>query len=110
MVNVSALLIMKALDGLTARSEAIAHNIANAQSPGFAPVRVRFEDALAASAKSGRRAIASVNPQIVADAPGSLRLDLETADASATAGRYAALVDILNREFQVRALATSGGR
>ena len=110
MTNVSALLLMKALDGLTTRSEAIAHNVANAQSPGFAPVRVLFEDALAAAAHRGRGAIAAVAPKVETGAPDSLRLDLDAADASATAGRYAALTEILNRELQLRALATSGGR
>ena len=37
-----------ALDAASLRHQAIAHNIANANSPGFAPVRVSFEDQLGA--------------------------------------------------------------
>ena len=36
----SAIMITKALDGLWARSLATAQNVANANSPGYRPVRV----------------------------------------------------------------------
>jgi flagellar basal-body rod protein FlgB len=47
----------------------------------------------------------SLEPTGAAD---SLRLDLELATASATSQRYTALVEVLNRELQLRAIAIKG--
>lgn len=112
---VSAALTLKALDGLSMRAAATAHNIANAGSPGFRPVQVSFEDALAAAANrsaSSVRAVApAVEPQpVAAGAPADVRLDLELAAASTTAARYSALVEVLNRQLQIDGLAVAGGR
>ena len=110
MHTLSSALLIKALDGLSARAEAIASNVANAQSPHYAPVKVTFEEALAAAAHRGSRSVAAVRPQFVTEASDGVRLDIEIADSAATAGRYAALVEVLNRELQIRSLAQSGGR
>lgn len=42
MESISTALIAKALDGLTARYQATAQNIANANSPNYRPIRVTF--------------------------------------------------------------------
>ncbi|HYC68875.1 hypothetical protein [Brevundimonas sp.] len=111
---ITATLLMKSLDGLSLRAEANAQNIANAGTPGYRPVRVSFEDALTAAAREGPAALAAVQPSLVPDATfgagDALRLDLEMADAAATAGRYAALVELLNRHAQISALAVGGSR
>lgn len=111
---ITAAILMKSLDGLSLRAEANAQNIANAGTPGYRPVRVSFEDALAEAAAAGPDAIAAVRPQLAADpsflAGDALRLDLEMAEASSTAGRYGALIELLNRHAQISALAVSGGR
>jgi flagellar basal-body rod protein FlgB len=107
-------IIMKALEGLAARSEATAQNIANAQSPAYAPVRVRFEEALAQAAARGPAAVRALRPQFERasgpDAIDGVRLDQEIVTAAMTSGRYAALVEILNRQFQIEAAAISGGQ
>jgi flagellar basal-body rod protein FlgB len=108
----TAILTLKALDGLSVRSVASAQNIANAGTPGYRPLRVTFEGALTAASAKGAAAVQGVRPQIaMASAQGpdaDLRLDLELANASATALRYAALVEVLNRQLQIDALAVTG--
>lgn len=110
---ISASVTLKALDGLTARSVATAQNIANAGTPGYRPIRVTFETALAEAAGRGAAAIAEVQPAIEADTAfggQDLRVDMELATASSTAMRYAALIELLGRQMQIDALAVSGNR
>lgn len=109
---ISASLIARALDGLSLRQMATAENIANANSPDFRPVRVTFEEALRLAAPQGREAIARVRPDI-SRAPageGGMRLDLELATAAETSLRYAALIDLLGRQFQIGRIAIRGGQ
>ncbi len=109
---ISAHIIVKALDGLAMRANVTAENIANAGTPGYRPLRLTFEDALAAAANEGTDAIDSVEPQVervpVGTEESELRLDTELATASATSLRYTALVDLLNRQLQVETLAVKG--
>jgi flagellar basal-body rod protein FlgB len=103
-------IILKALEGLSARVAVSAENIANANTPNYRPLRVSFEDALAEAARVGTGAVRAVKPQITeapADADG-LRLDLELANESTAAGRYSALIEILNRQLELQGLATMG--
>jgi flagellar basal-body rod protein FlgB len=104
-------LIMAALDGLSARQAATAENIANASSPGFHPLRVTFEQALAAAAPRGDAAVRAVRPRIEADSNATgVRTDLELATASETALRYAALTELLGRRLQLESIATRGNQ
>ncbi|KVC64666.1 hypothetical protein WT10_25785 [Burkholderia stagnalis] len=106
----------KAMDGLYARSTAIAHNVANANSAGFSPLRVTFEDALSAAAamRPGdtaailRKRVEAVRPQTLAT-PDTVRLDLEIVDASLTSARYTLLAGVLARTLQLTQLAVRGG-
>lgn len=111
---VSAVLINRVLDGLSARSMATAQNIANANSPNYQPVRVTFEAALRDAASRGPAALRGVAPRFVPDpahVPGSAqRIDLELATASETAARYAALIDLMNRQVQLSRTAIRGGQ
>ncbi len=114
MDELSALLLTKALDGLSMRATAIAQNIANAGSPAYAPLRVSFENELRSALPRGAQAVREVEPHYVrteqAGEAAELRLDLEMAGASQTAMRYAALIDVLNRQMQIARLAVSGGQ
>jgi flagellar basal-body rod protein FlgB len=115
MDEISALLMTKALDGLAMRATAVSQNIANANSPAYRPLRVRFEDRLREAAAKGPEAIRAAQPEYISALPetgggSTLRLDLEMATASQTALRYAALIDILNRQVQVTRLAVRGGQ
>jgi flagellar basal-body rod protein FlgB len=110
----SAILITKALDGLWARSLATAQNVANANSPGYRPVRVSFEEALQAAARHGPGALSGVSATVAQAQPGTagaeMRLDLELATASATGLRYAALLDLLGRQMQISRTVIRGGQ
>lgn len=111
MAEITSALIVKALDGLSARQVATAENIANANSPGFRSLRVSFEAALAAAARRGEGAVRAVEPRTQsAPLADPVRVDLELATAAATAGRYSALTELLNRQMQIEALAITGGR
>ena len=110
----SAIMITKALDGLWARSLATAQNVANANSPGYRPVRVSFEDALQSAYRQGPDALRSVTATVgqapAGTAGAEMRLDLELATASATGLRYAALLDLLGRQMQITQTAIRGGQ
>ena len=111
---VSAVLINKALDGLSMRMEAISQNVANAQSPGYRPLRVSFEEALRSAKASGPDAVSQVEPTIerlpTDELQGEQRIDMELAQASATSARYAALIDIMNRQMQLSRSILRGGQ
>ncbi|MBB6404493.1 flagellar basal body rod protein FlgB [Arthrobacter sp. AZCC_0090] len=51
--SVTSVALGSALDGLTLRQRTIANNIANINTPNYHAKRVQFEDALAASVRSG---------------------------------------------------------
>lgn len=108
-----AVLAIKALDGLSMRAEATAHNIANAGTAGYRPLAVSFEQSLAEAATRGADALAAFSPRL-AEAPSlfgstAMRLDLELQTATATAQRYAAIVEVLDRQLQLQALAAAAG-
>ncbi len=104
-------LIVAALDGLSARQSATAQNIANANSPGFRPLRVTFEQALAQAAPRGEAAIRAVRARMEgAPAGETVRTDLELATAAATASRYSALAELLSRRMQLEAIAVTGNQ
>lgn len=102
----------KALDGLTMRMSAIAQNIANAGTPRFQSVTVQFEHALQAAAAQGPQAVADLRFEFTAGpvyaTSDDRRLDLLIADASQTAMRYSALVDMLGRRLALRQSALGG--
>lgn len=114
MSTLSETLAIKAMDGLYLRAAAIAENIGNSNSASFRMQTVDFEAALRRAARAGPDALARFQPvrqqAAGAIAGGDVRLDLEMASASATALRYAALTDMLNRQMQLSRLAVRGGQ
>ena len=99
----------KALDGLSMRMAAIADNIANVASPNFRAAKVDFEQALQAAAGRGEEAVSQLKLGFekgeMFRAGDERRMDLMLADASQTAMRYAALVDMLGRRFSIEQAA-----
>jgi flagellar basal-body rod protein FlgB len=109
MDRISTELIAAALDGLATRQLYTAQNIANANSPGYHPVRVSFEEALRTALEKGGN-IAGVTPAVSTAADGEMRLDMEMATAAQTAMRYGGLIDILSRQMALgRAALVWGG-
>ena len=108
MDSLAVITALKALDGLSQRSIVTAENIANAGTANYRPSRVDFEAALSAAAARGPDAVRDVQPTIERSEHSELRLDLEMATASSTQLRYAALIEVLNRQLQLHALAIKG--
>lgn len=110
----SAVIINKALDGLSMRAAATAQNIASANSRDTRTMRVNFEASLRAAATRGTDAVLGVEPAMTAvegtAAGQETRLDLELATASETALRYSALLDVLGREMQIERTVVRGGQ
>jgi flagellar basal-body rod protein FlgB len=114
MESITATVLLQAMDGLEMRSRVTAQNIANASTPNYRPLKVSFEDALRQAALGTHLEIRNVDPKVgvAIDEFGrsELRLDLELATATSTAGRYGTLAELLNRRLQLEALAVSGSR
>lgn len=114
MPNVSQIAAIKAMDGLYMRATAIAENVANSNSAAYRLKTVDFEQALRTAAAGGPGSLTAFTPHTrqdgVAIAGDDIRIDLEMASASATAVRYAALTDLLNRQMQIARLAIRGGQ
>ena len=80
MWDVTTQVALGALDGLSMRSDVRAHNVANADTPGFRAQHVPFEEALAAALQRG--APATARPETIASptivGPDGNSVDLET--------------------------------
>jgi flagellar basal-body rod protein FlgB len=110
-------LVQAALDAGTLRQVAYANNIANAGTPGYRPLAVRFEEQLGAV----RDAIAggSASSLAPADIPAATMfadasavapagLDDQVARASENALHYQALTHALSQQYALLDLAMSG--
>lgn len=115
-------LVSLALDGSTLRHQAIAHNIANANTPGFRPVAVSFEDKLAeareALSRDPEHALAAMDgfrptmellpPNALGDS--SVALDMEVAKLSENTMQHEALLKALTRHFSILKTAINEGK
>jgi flagellar basal-body rod protein FlgB len=114
MEEIATALISRALDGLNQRYAFTAQNIANANSPDYRPARVSFEESLRVASSQGLAAIEAVEPRVAYEQPiegeTAVRLDLELATASQTAGRYRTLLDLLGRQMAIHRTLITGGR
>ena len=110
-----------ALDAATMRQQAIAQNIANANTPGYQRLAVSFEARLAEarqSAGDGRAPslgeLAHYRPQFIT-APGSaagdpVQLDIEVAGLSENTLQHQALLKALNRHMDLLSVAINEGK
>lgn len=105
-----------ALDAAVLRQQAIASNIANANSLGYVRQTVSFDrqvDALALAAR-GEPArpgqFAQLRPRIEAAEAGPVRLDMEVAQMAENAAHYQALLKGLQRHYAVLSSAVSDGK
>ncbi len=117
-MDISALGAIKALDGLFTRQAAIANNIANVHSDGFAPTRVSFEAALRAALESGDAHEVRHSPvathmgsaPTIGTSDAKVRVDQEVAALSETGMNYALLLSMLDRKLATQKLALTDGR
>ena len=111
-------LLSKAMDAAAMRQASHAHNIANANAEGFAPVRVSFEeqlqqvrDALSRGDQPATADVASVQPSVETLGLGAkVEIDTEVAALARNALHYQALVKALGHELSLMSLAVSDGR
>jgi flagellar basal-body rod protein FlgB len=82
----------RTIQGASARNEALAANLANANTPGYQRVDVDFHGALARAMGSGTPAAAlhGVGFSPAVDAAGATRADGSTVDADAESAKLAA--------------------
>lgn len=115
-------LVSLALEGTTLRHQAIAHNIANANTPGYRPVAVNFEEQMArageALASNPERPLASLGefrPTMELLPPNALgddavSLDMEMARLSENTLRHEVLLKALSRHFAILNTAINEGK
>lgn len=112
-------LVLRSLDAAVVRHAVHAANIANASVEGYRPLRVEFEDQLAAARgaliggdeAAAQRAAASLEPQVVAEAEAQpVQLDREVALMMENSVRYQALLGALGKNGAMLRLAIREGR
>lgn len=119
---ITADLVKLALDAASMRHLAISHNIANVNTPGFAPARVEFESQLGAaraalqqgqrldaSMLSGVRPVA-VRAEVPAGADRTAMLDMEVAAMAQNTVHYQSLLKALGQQMSILASAISEGK
>ena len=112
-----------ALDAASLRQQAIATNIANANTLNYAPLKASFEDqledarnALQSRGRLDAGSLAGVRPMLqvgTPDASGLLpavQLDIEVADMAQNAVQYQALIRGLSRHYAILSAAVSDGK
>jgi flagellar basal-body rod protein FlgB len=91
--DLSSSALRVAVAGLSARQTAIAHNIANIETPGYQARKVKFEEALGSAVSSGRSP-ATVTPSVQTSLEptrlngSNVNLDEETLSHIDTTMRY----------------------
>lgn len=117
--NNLTVLLSLALDAAQMRQQAIAHNIANVNTPGYQRIRVSFEQRIAQLTKhTASRAtlppseLSYYRPQIeyASGAEGSVQLDQELVDMSETVLHHQALLKALNKQLELIGLAINEGK
>ncbi|NHZ89947.1 flagellar basal body rod protein FlgB [Massilia sp. CCM 8733] len=115
-------MVRLALDAASLRQQTIAHNIANVNTPGFAPARVDFEQQMGAARAAldqGQPVTAAmlggVRPVVMrlapsVDADRSAMLDLEVADMAQNTVHYQALVKALGKHMSIMSSAVAEGK
>src|SRR4051794_6064919 len=79
----------RALSGSALRQEAIASNIANANTPGYKRADVDFQSALQAAWGRGSSAVSAVQPTVGADPNAVVRQDGSSVDIDVEAAAQA---------------------
>jgi len=101
-----------ALDGLTEQQNAVANNLANAQTPGFTATDVSFEQSLSQALASPGQASAQVSasPSSAPAASDGNNVDVanEMVAAVQTSLEYKTMSELLNAQFMLVQGAAGG--
>jgi flagellar basal-body rod protein FlgB len=110
--DVTTSAIYEALQGLTARQDAIAQNVANVDTPGYKAEDVSFEQSLAQAVADGDPAAMQINVTTSSAAPDSTgnNVDLasEEVDAQKTGLAYQTMIAAMNAKMSLLETAISG--
>jgi flagellar basal-body rod protein FlgB len=92
LIDSTQLALQKAMEGSSMRQEALANNLANANTPGYVRRDVDFHAALASAmgAQDPSKAIANTNLQVAMDNTGIVRADGSTVDVDAESAKLSA--------------------
>ncbi len=105
--SVSMVALHSALDGLSARQQAIADDVANLQTPGYHAQRVLFEDALSQAVANGSGVATATTERSIEptrEDGNNVNLDTETLSNIDTNLRYQLATQAMSTEFsQIRA-------
>ena len=112
-----------ALDASSLRHRAIANNIANANTPGYIPVRVNFEEQLAAlrrttegsdeevrSALQGVRSFIEQDTTAAGHGGANVMLDMEVVKLSQNVVHYQTLLRGLGKQMSILSAAINEGK
>ena len=113
-----------ALDVSILRHQVIANNIANANTPGFVPQRVSFEEQLrfvetnlqagmndaAFAAELNRVADGIGSESIVDDSNDTVQIDMEMVKLADNTVRYRTLINAMSNRSSILRTAITGGR
>lgn len=101
-----------AVDGLTQQQQAIANNLANAETPGFTAQDVNFQSSLAQVLQSNNGGTASVNvtadPALPATDGNNVDTGHQLVAAEQNTLQYQATVELLNAQFRLVQGAAGG--
>ncbi len=114
---ITSAVLKLALDGAALRHQALASNIANAQTPGYAPLRVSFESEVGrarerlAAGEDAASVLADAKPEMseeegVAPAP----VDIQVADLAQNVVQYQALVKGWSKRMAILSAAINEGK
>lgn len=101
-----------AIDGLTTQQNAVANNLANAQTPGFIATDVSFEQSLGQALASSGQATAQVTVAPSAAPPATDGNNVDMANqlvaAETTSLKYQTMSELLNAQFMLVQGAAGG--
>ncbi len=111
-------LLSLALDAALLRQQAIAHNIANANTPGYRPLSVRFDQLLVQQREQlqqGRKlaltSLAGYAPQLVqSEQPAPVVLDEQATQLAGTVFHHQVLLRAVTKQFALMSLAMNDGK
>jgi flagellar basal-body rod protein FlgB len=118
--SITSSLISRALDVSVANHQAIAHNIANASTLGYQPLKLNFEEIMAemqdvlGTASDAAAAKAALSDISLSFTPGDeglgVQLDAEMVAMSINTTHYQALLSARSQWTSLMGLAIKGGR
>ena len=112
-------LLSLALDAAVLRQQAIAHNIANVNTPNYRPLSVSFEEnmvaqrnALERGSKLSLASLSDYQPRLLqaAETGSRVALDEEVAKLAGNTLHHQVLLRALNKHFGLLGLAISEGK